>query len=269
MAFARIVALLLLGSTWVQADDITLTDGTVFKNAKVIAHNEKSATISFADGVAMVKVDLVPPLLLQEPILKNFPGTAVSAPMAPAAPMEISSKIKEATDKGAMQASGIVLENRADGVVVDLGTIEWKQVEIPHREEKTVNIVPEGLGHTPVNQTIVSKWTSTETVPTRRSLGTVFVACKTSTAADDDEAITQGTPWSGRVWHVGTYSNLDDDGVRHTCDRYTTYPKEAYAYFAAHPGEIPARPPAPPTNPETTQTPVQTSTSLSTKPMNP
>jgi hypothetical protein len=268
MPFARIAALLLLGSILVQADDITLTDGTVFKNAKVVAHNEKSVTISFAGGVAMVKVELVPPLLLQEPILKNFPGTAATTPVVPAPPVEISSKIKEATDKGAMQVSGIVLEDRADGLIVDLGTVEWKQVEIPHREVKTVNIVPEGLGHTPVNQTVVKKWTTTETVPTRRSLGTVFVACKTGNAADD-EAIDRGTPWSGRVWHVGTYSNLDEDGVRHACDRYTTYPKEAYAYFAAHPGEIPAPSPAPPTNAETKQTPVQTSTSLSTKPMNP
>jgi len=267
MVLAKIAALLLLGTAWIRAEDITLTDGTVFKNAKVVSYNEKSVTISFAAGVAMVKIELVPPSLLLEPILKNFPGTEASAAVAPVTPMEISPKIKEATDKGQLQASGSVVQSNSDGLIVRLGTYETNQVQVPHTEEKTVNIVPEGLGHTPVNKIIVNRWTTTETVSTRKELGTVFVACKTDDATEEDGTVG-GTYWNGNVWHVGTCTYVDNDQVRHTVDRYTTYPKEAYEYFAAHPAEIPAPTASPHPNPETKSTPVQTSTSLSTGLMN-
>jgi hypothetical protein len=257
------MALFLLGAFLVRADDITLTDGTVFKDARVISHNEKSATIAFAGGVAMVKIELVPPILLVQPVLANFPGTATHATSAPVKP-EIDPKIKEATDKGAIEINGPVLLVMARGVIMDLGTFETHEVEVPHHETKTVNIMPDGLGHTPVYQSVTSTWTTTEAVTSRKDQGPIFIACDTS-----DFDAENPPPWSGRIWHVGTFTYTGDDQVTHTLEKYTSHPEEAYEYFTAHPDQIPAPQPVAAADAEKKQTPVTTTTSLTTPSMNP
>ena len=244
-----------------RADDITLTDGTVFKNAKIIDHNAKSVTISFAAGVAMVKIELVPPNLLPEPILAGFPGsTPTPAASDSDAPKEIDPRIKAATDKGGMNSEGTIAQVKPDGVIVDLAILETRMTEVPHQEQKTIDLVPQGLGHTPVNQIVTKTWTTMEPVSDRKEIGVAFVACET----DDIDPVDR-PPWSGHVWPVGAYSYKADDGTQHVIPKYTTHAEEAYKYFAQHPDEIP---PAP-ADAGATATPVQTTTSLSTPSMNP
>lgn len=265
MLAARITALFLLGLTLSRAGDIKLTDGTLFKNATVVSHDDKSAMISFSGGVAKVKIELVPPLLLEQPVLAGIPGATPDPAIVAAKEKEDIAKVKKAVDAGVMKVDGTVVTKNDKGIAAYLSVMESHVQEIPHREIKTLDVVPKGLGHTPVNQTEIDSWTTTEMVTSRKQLGLSFVACNSQ-----DIDPTDSTPWTGNVWHVGHKVYVDDEHVSHTLEQYTTIPDEAYKYYVAHPSEIPK--PQAPLQPDRviSQSPVTANKSFTTPPsMNP
>ena len=175
--------LLLVSVALLHADDITLTDGTVFKNAKIVAHNEKSATLTFDDGVAMVKLDKLPASALlkivtdKQPVTPDgvMPPAITNADAAmPPAPVEIVPGIRQATDDVAMMTEGRIVKVNPKGVLVTLNAVATHTVEVPHHDEHTIDVVPTGLGHTPVNQVVSKDWVSTETKVDKTNLGTLL-----------------------------------------------------------------------------------------------
>jgi len=56
----RISLIFVLVATLARADDLTLSDGTVYKNAKIISHDAVNATILYADGGITVPIAKLP-----------------------------------------------------------------------------------------------------------------------------------------------------------------------------------------------------------------
>ena len=71
----------------VRADDITLTDGTVLKNAKIVQRDDstKTVTVSFTGGTAQVHSEMLPasPANPSTPALPIAVGQTTPAPQAP------------------------------------------------------------------------------------------------------------------------------------------------------------------------------------------
>jgi len=70
-----------------RADDITLTDGTVLKSAKVVQRDDstKTVTISFSGGIAQVHSEMVPATLAtaQPPAVTNAVSQTTPVPQPP------------------------------------------------------------------------------------------------------------------------------------------------------------------------------------------
>ena len=242
------------------ADDITLTDGTVFKGAKLISHDDKSVTLSFVDGVAKVKIETVPPILI-----KAMDTVAPLPPASPAPPAaRIDPGVKSVVDQSGIPVVGnIVQVVSGEGVIVDLSTSYTYRVTTPHKSTDTVNTVPAGLGHTPVLQTTTKTWTTIESKTATASVGLGFVECQT-------DNIKPGQTWASKVWNVGTHSYTVDDGAPQTVPKFTNDPETAYKYYSVHRdllsnlGAVPSQPPVSPP----VDSPVQTKTDVSVQPMN-
>jgi hypothetical protein len=56
-----IITTLFVAGVALRADDITLTDGRVYKNATIISHTVTSATIETDNGGAIVPLEKLPP----------------------------------------------------------------------------------------------------------------------------------------------------------------------------------------------------------------
>ncbi len=76
----------------IRADDITLTDGTVLKNAKIVQQDDanKTVTIAFSGGIAQVHSAMVPATFTTgpQPAVTNTanPSTSLPEPPTPASP---------------------------------------------------------------------------------------------------------------------------------------------------------------------------------------
>ena len=56
----RVILILVLALTFVRADDITLRDGKIYKDAKVVSHDAINVTILYADGGATFPIAKLP-----------------------------------------------------------------------------------------------------------------------------------------------------------------------------------------------------------------
>lgn len=246
-----ILAALFLVHALAYADDITLTDGTVFKDAKVVGHDGKKVTISFRAGVAMVEADKVPPALvdaydvtrdIDSVLPSGSSATSDAQPGSSTAGSEkggdaaIDPKVKSQVDAGSFQGSGDVIRVvPGKGLIVDLSISYLHQVAVPHTEKKAVDLVPSGLGHTPVMETTIKTWTTTENKTETVEVGTAFVESK-------PDATSRSHSWTGQVWPVGQYSYVDDDNNSRPIPEFTTRALTAYRYYTTYPDRLAALP---------------------------
>jgi hypothetical protein len=267
--FAATLAAFFVVSTLALADDITLKDGTVFKDAKVIGHDQKSVTIRFASGVAMVDIAKVPRALvhtydIDRDVNNAIPPEPTSEPIAGTddGPV-VDPKVKAAVDKSAVHATEDIAQIIPGEGFIGTVVLSYSHlVTTPHSESRTVNAVPAGLGHTPVMETTVKTWTSTDATSETIPVGIAFVEGNT-------EGHRTGETWEGNVWPAGTEKDVDEDGDTTSIPKFTTQAKSAYRYYTLHPDRLDALPkdilrsPVP-----STSTPVTTTTTTSVSGMN-
>jgi len=75
----RGIFILVLTLTFVRADDLTLSDGTIYKNAKIVSHDKTNITILYADGGATLPIAKLP-ADLQKKFGFDSDSTAISDP---------------------------------------------------------------------------------------------------------------------------------------------------------------------------------------------
>jgi hypothetical protein len=254
------------------ADDITLTDGTVFKDAHIVGHDDKSVTIRFATGVAMVDISKVPvPLIEYYDVKRDLnsavpPSASAPAPVA-AAPSDnfpivtLDPKSKAIVDNAYVAATEQIERIvPAQGII---GTVVLKFIRLvttPHSEAGVVDTVPEGLGHTPVTATELKTWTTTESKTDPIPTGVSFIEC-------DTKNCVIGDLWSGKVWMVGTYQFTDNHGIVNTLPKYTTRVESAYRYYKTYPDRLAALPTVLHEEVAPTMSPVSTKSNISISPM--
>ena len=78
----RLFALIVFAATLpLRADDITTTDGKVYKNAKIISHDDRSVTILCSDGGATIALSSLTPTMQKK--LVPQPDPAPEQPISP------------------------------------------------------------------------------------------------------------------------------------------------------------------------------------------
>ncbi len=131
-----------------RADDITLTDGTVLKNAKIVQEDNstKTVTISFSGGIAQVHSAMVPATLAsaQPPAVTNAANLSTPLPKPPT-PSSPSTPIpKDWTVNGKDYHNVIVGQVDADRVHITydggLGTVMLS--DLPPDLQKRFNYDP-------------------------------------------------------------------------------------------------------------------------------
>jgi hypothetical protein len=217
-----LAAILTLGMRPTSAEDITLTDGTVYKGATILHHDAATATILYDDGGAAVPIAKLSADLQKR--LDYDPAAAqkqLASDAAAVAQEQALTSRTQALDSAVLKVWGTILHVRPDGVVAQITTVDKCAPRQEIVATTPINTLP---GRQPdVVQTTV--------VGFRRAkidLGQVFIETGTAGLVDQQH-------WRAFVWPVGTYTYADDDGHHHTIRAYTVSPDRAYAALAATP----------------------------------
>jgi len=189
-----------LASMPVHADDITLTDGTVYKNATIINHSAVSATIETDKGGAIVPIEKLPKdvqaKLGYDPKAADDVKKQRAEALAEGEKQEALENLAKAISKAALQARGRIIQVVPDGILAELSA--------HHSDDK--------------GRLVGGKWPQYDT---SQYLGErVFVECDTAGLVDDAQ-------WSGTIWKIGTFSYTNATGAMATIPKYTAIPESA------------------------------------------
>ena len=212
-----LLALFLCGAASSPAEDITLNNGTVYKDATILKHDAVTATILFSDGGAAVPISDLSPDLQKR---LNYDPAQAQKQLALDAQNEARQKALAAQTKlldgAALKVWGEVVQVQPNGFFADFKTIDRYGPEVAQTQTRVVETLPAGLGRGDVVQTTITGYHHA-----RITLGKIFVSCNSTGLVDQQH-------WSGIVWNVGTYAYIDEKGNRATIPRYSTSPDEAY-----------------------------------------
>ena len=208
---------LLLGIGASYAEDITLQNGKVYKDATILKHDAVTATILYADGGAGVPISQLSPEIQKR---LNYDPVAAQKQMAADAQNDAQQKALAAEtkilDDAALKVWGEVIQVEPNGFLANFKTVDRYGPLIPVTKTKTLNTLPDGLGRGDVVKTTVVGHHHAKI-----ALGKIFVTGNSAGLIDKQH-------WAGIVWCVGTYSYIDEKGNRATIPRYTVSPDEAY-----------------------------------------
>jgi len=113
----RIILFLVLSTLITRADDITLSDGTVYKDAKIVSHDAVNATILYAEGGVTVPLAKLPAEFQQK--YGHDPVSADGAAAAPTAHDQAAEEwrnYRKALDKYAA-VNGKLVTREVSGIV--------------------------------------------------------------------------------------------------------------------------------------------------------
>ena len=110
------LACVFLCASAARADDITLTDGTVYKNAKILNHDAVNATILYADGGVTVPISKLPKAT--QTALGYDPAVANAKLQAEAA--ERQQEYAKRREAEAIIAHGAIRRVLPEGVIIEL-----------------------------------------------------------------------------------------------------------------------------------------------------
>ena len=114
----RIILILAFTLAFTRADDITLRDGTVYKNAKVIGHDATTVTILYADGGATLPIAKLP-----DELQKKYGDDSEEAAAEPQSEADKSAEWKnyrQAQDKYVVVNGKLVPRNTASIVTLNV-----------------------------------------------------------------------------------------------------------------------------------------------------
>jgi len=219
------ILLLLAGvaiCTGLRAEDIPLTDGTVYKNATILHHDAATVTILYADGGAAVPISRLPADLQKR--LNYDPAAAqkqLASNAAAAAQEKALAQRTQALDNTALKVWGEIVEVRPDGIMAKIETVDKCAPTLPVTQTTAVHSLPGGMGGGPdvVRTTVVGYRRA------KVDLGKVFIETDTTGLVDKAH-------WRGIIWAVGTYSYTGSSGHHRTIPAYTVSPDRAYAALA-------------------------------------
>ncbi len=210
------------------ADDITTTDGKIYKGATIIKHDAATATILYADGGATVDIATLSPELQKKLDYDPAKATELQEQIKTAAldaeAAKLKAKISQLLQEAACPVEGKIIQVLSNGFLGELNALSSRDIIVSKNrvDSRGFGLLPSGISTTKEKKTIVDS----------DSIGLVFVNCDT-TGLIDDQA------WSGVVWKCGTYSYDTVNGSQSTVAKYTISEKEAWNAYKNSPDSVP------------------------------
>jgi hypothetical protein len=214
--------ILILTSVSLLAEDITLSDGTVYKEATIISSDPSTAKITHESGVARIPLERLPAPLQQRlgydpakaEVFKQEQGKlALDKKIS-----DSKAQVEKLIDDSALEVSVSISQVLTGGILISDGKYTCGPVKT-RKVETTLKVNP-GDGD-PLSQGV---WRQTDRTVTdfryenyreTGGLGTLFIE-------GDFDGVFDGGGWSGKIWKSGTYSFTTVLGARRTVPKYTS-----------------------------------------------